>query len=224
MAKGKKKQYKKKRTSFLSKFKFPSSGANSKSTAVPNEMYTVMKYSDIVAVNPGAGGLPANQIYCANSIFDADVTNVGHQPRGHDQLLYLYTMYEVQYATIKVTPVNSDNNTAQVLNLSLRNGTSVGSSLIDALESSNSKWMAVGARNADGATRSIRATCKPATYLGTTLKEPEICAPFGANPANRAFWHITGFPVDYSDSGPIDCVVEIRYYCRLFEPARLTVS
>jgi hypothetical protein len=60
----------------------------------PRWMDCDMKYCDQFTVSIPAGSV-IDQIYRANSLFDPDRTNVGHQPRGFDQLTPLYNRYRV---------------------------------------------------------------------------------------------------------------------------------
>jgi len=53
-----------------------------------------MRYSDIFSITV-AGGLSAEYIYRANSLFDPDRTSTGHQPLGFDTMAQAYSHYRV---------------------------------------------------------------------------------------------------------------------------------
>lgn len=61
-----------------------------------------MRYSDIIPI--AASNLPAATVYSfrANSIYDPDLTGVGHQPRYHDQWSNFYERYMVVGSNITV--------------------------------------------------------------------------------------------------------------------------
>jgi len=60
----------------------------------PRWVYSKMRYADTFLVTM-VGGLVIDQIFRANSLFDPDRTNVGHQPLGFDQFSPLYDHYRV---------------------------------------------------------------------------------------------------------------------------------
>lgn len=66
---------------------------------------TTLKYQDVLAFTSTAGS-SANQQYCANGLFDPDITSTGHQPRFFDALCSSsgpYTTYRVTGFRAKVT-------------------------------------------------------------------------------------------------------------------------
>lgn len=80
-----------------------------------------LKYSDVVTINV-TGGLMTSHRFRLNSVFDPDLTGVGHQPYGFDQISALFLHYRVYKCTwhiqfapsndrlhCVVVPVNNDN-------------------------------------------------------------------------------------------------------------------
>ena len=61
----------------------------------------------------GAAGFPTLYVFAANSVFDPNVTGIGHQPLYHDEMAALYQYYTVVGSRIKVTfsqnPVDQQN-------------------------------------------------------------------------------------------------------------------
>jgi len=55
-----------------------------------------LRYSQLLTLTAGASGLfGTEQIFRLNSLFDPDLTGVGHQPYGYDSLAALYYRYKV---------------------------------------------------------------------------------------------------------------------------------
>lgn len=77
---------------------------------------TRLKYAD--TIQKTATTLMADQIFRLNSIFDPDLTNAGHQPYGHDQLVNLYNRYRVWKCagTIEVVGTGQWVNTCLIAN------------------------------------------------------------------------------------------------------------
>lgn len=61
-----------------------------------------MKYSDTFSTTLVAGAVN-DQVYRANSIFDPDRTNTGHQPLEFDQYMLLYNRYHVYAVSWHIT-------------------------------------------------------------------------------------------------------------------------
>jgi len=65
----------------------------------PDELRCVLKYEarDL----DFTGALPSGQVFRGNSLFDPDLTNVGHQPQQFDQLAAAYAQYCVTGFTVE---------------------------------------------------------------------------------------------------------------------------
>lgn len=70
---------------------------------------TVLKYADHVSITTDAAGFGLHTFLC-NDLFKPDFTGAGHQPLGFDQLMDVYTRYQVSSSTIRAQLVdNSDS-------------------------------------------------------------------------------------------------------------------
>lgn len=107
-----------KRRDWKSKSTFRRGGARSRDVAVtlppvrtlngpgigfPQKLSVRMKYGDSFTIGTITAGTAWYNVFRTNSIFDPDVTGIGHQPRYHDQLAALYAFYYVKKTSIKVT-------------------------------------------------------------------------------------------------------------------------
>lgn len=74
----------------------------------PDRLMTTLRYHNVVAVSSTAGST-GKQIYSWNSIYDPDITNVGHQPLYRDTYAVIYDHYAVvsARASIRITNPNS---------------------------------------------------------------------------------------------------------------------
>lgn len=200
-------------------------GVSAISTPLPDRLKTTLKYVENVTLNPGLGGIMDTNIWRANSLYDPNYTGVGHQPRGFDQFMGLYTRYEVLGSMIKITANNRDNNFAQIISLSLRNDISVPASIQDYQESGNTKWKLLGPETAGGNVKSVMMKINPSKYLGLRSRTASLRGTVGANPSDQAYYHVgvecanTG-----QDSDPVDVLVEIHYICEFTEPINLSGS
>lgn len=72
----------------------------------PNKRVVKMRYVGNFSIDPSAQS-PAWHIFSATSIYDPDVTTIGHQPFGHDQYQALYNHYTVLGSKITVTYIST---------------------------------------------------------------------------------------------------------------------
>lgn len=76
---------------------------NSKSP-FPMIMHTKHEYCQNFGLgNGGAGTFGNTQTMRLNSLFDPDLTGVGHQPYGYDQMAALYNVYKVTRVQVELT-------------------------------------------------------------------------------------------------------------------------
>lgn len=95
-----KKFHKKPKSSKTYKAKASTSIRGKGGSFIPQAVQTVHKYCEYYQINAGVGQL-YSQKFNLNSMFDPDLTNVGHQPMGRDQMITLYNRYRVD--KVKVT-------------------------------------------------------------------------------------------------------------------------
>lgn len=69
----------------------------------PKTNHVALRYTQVVVLNPLAGGVVGYR-FRTNSIFDPDLTGVGHKPRGTDEMAAIYSKYVVTGCRMKVTP------------------------------------------------------------------------------------------------------------------------
>ncbi len=79
-----------------------------RSGALPNTTRTVLDYSQFVTVT-AAQQVTGKYTFRANSIFDPDLTGVGHQPKFRDQMAVYYNRYRVLACSISVGDVFISN-------------------------------------------------------------------------------------------------------------------
>ena len=75
-----------------------------------SKVKTKLRYVEYFTLNPAAAGLPATHVFSANGLYDPNITGVGHQPRGFDQLMALYDHYYVSRSKIIADFASISNN------------------------------------------------------------------------------------------------------------------
>lgn len=67
-----------------------------------------MKYAEVRTVTGPIGGGLAQYNWNLNSVFDPNLTGIGHQPYGYDQLVDLYNRYRVYRVDYVISALNTD--------------------------------------------------------------------------------------------------------------------
>lgn len=73
-----------------------------RSLGMPNQNVVQLRYCTSVTLSDAIGGVLDLHAFSANSIYDPDVTGVGHQPMGRDQWEIFYNHYRVLSSRITI--------------------------------------------------------------------------------------------------------------------------
>lgn len=182
------------------------------------------RYETEAGINPGVLGT-AVHIFSANGVFDPDITGVGHQPRGFDELMALYDHAVVIGAKITVDWVASASETrATRVGIALRdsNTTDDGNGYI---EGGNVVYDVLAIENFYKCRQTLQ--CNPNKFLGRSkpLADRDLKNSTSSNPAEQAFFHVFRRPVFSADDPGTACAcVVLEYEVVLIEPKVPTQS
>jgi len=170
------------------------------------------RYFDQVTLSPGAGTNAIN-VYSANGLFDPNITGVGNQPRGFDQIMPLYDHYSVIYARCTVKFYSTS---PVVVGIAVRDRATTVSNLDDYMEGRNIHSTMV----TDSNWRTVTFSLNLSKFLGRKVLQEDDCrGSVSANPAEQAYFHIFGHSsASGGDPGLIDCQVLIDYTTVYTEP------
>lgn len=192
-----------------------------KKTLMPSSFRTTLKYVENTAsIDPGVGGIPSVMVMSGNGLYDPNITLVGHQPRGFDNLMPLYDHYACTSSICKIQAYNQEGNKEVILGIAVLDTATVRTDVNDYLESPYVTYKVTAAsNNQDQPSRlSIRGNYK--TNLG--MKDPTDSSLKGtvlANPTEQWYYHIFVAPLDGStDVSETQLVVEMRYNTLFIEP------
>ena len=191
-------------------------------TAFPDRFVSRMKYVDFITLDMGAldSGIPKTYNFRANSIFDPDLSGVGHQPMGHDEMSTVYDHYCVIGSKIKCHFVPQGGqlvNVDMLYMLQVADTPPVHGNAIDFLEQNNTKGSTIAPAYAGKAT-TLTAFYSPYKLFGLSKKDSLISnsklnASFGTNPIEDACFQVgVVCPTATSaNPAPIRVRVEIEY-------------
>lgn len=190
---------------------------------IPDVYATVMKYFDVSTVTTGFTKL---QQYRANSLYDPDLTGVGHQPMGYDQLKILYNRYRVDAVHYTIT-VSNRVSEQLIIGVLPTNG-ATPSTLGEALEQPRTKFMALAPNGSGDSTKTLSGWISlkdVAAASGSMYKNDDrYQSGVDANPAEAIELNIFSSTATGSSTLLYDISVMLTYKVSMFDRIMLTQS
>lgn len=176
--------------------------------------------------NPGAGGLVAPYVFSMNGLYDPNITGVGHQPIGFDQLVgVMYDHYTVIGAKITVTATNTDTTYPQDLVVFLKDGPTTTTDVTDMVENGMCKYKTMSPAGSGGCTQKVVLNCNTSKFFGKkVLQEVQFAGTNSANPAEQVYAHVVIAPGAPQDTSSVYVNVQIDFISVLTEPKQLIGS
>lgn len=188
------------------------------------------RYTDTITLDPTSGGNIAYHTFSANGLYDPDITGVGHQPMGFDQLIgVVYNHYTVIGAKLRATFMSQNSTTtgqAYVGIMQLAGSSPVSTSFNDVAESKHSKLNTMRSMNGGGRT-SVVSKISLSKWLGQkVLQEDANAGTSTTNPTEQVYWAVYASSnfAGTTDPAPMRVLIEIEYVAILHEPRQLAGS
>lgn len=180
---------------------------------MPNTYHTKLRYTEsisrtIVVTNANT------YIFRANNLFDTDLTGTGHQPRGFDQFMLLYSKYTVLGAKITLSAAGEDTtNDNYVFGITQRSdATSISFDLKDYTEGRTvtSRMLSGGVNNPS---KTISQSINIGRFLGikSPLSEQDLAGTANTGPINQAYFYIFAAMPTSTGGGQIQYQITIDY-------------
>lgn len=183
-------------------------------------------------MNPAIGSI-ANYVFSCNSLYDPNVTGIGHQPRAFDQLMTFFDHYVVLGSKIIVTPMKADtaNTVPGYFGILVSDdGATVAShTLQDIMETrlNKSSRTKMAGFNYDMArpARSVSAKFSARRFFHKNVKGDDIFrGSASSSPAEQAYFEIYHSSVSGNDPDPCVFLVQIEYIALFTERKIIPVS
>lgn len=202
-----------------------------------DRQFAVLHYNTTASINPNAEALSGAVLqYSANSLYDPDVTGIGHQPMYFDNYASVYWRYRVNYAKITVTVVNHDVNTATsgevtdtlypnyayklfIMRDATNNTNEYPTNINDLIEESGAqtKWRFCGP-SLTGKLPKLSHYCSPHQIANKSFKDDSLAATIATNPTSAAYFYIGLASADGVTNPPAVYVnIKITYWAEFFD-------
>lgn len=155
-------------------------------------------------------------VYSLNGCYDPDITGIGHQPRGFDQMMQLYDHGVVINTKVEVWMVTE--NGPAIMNVAVRDSVTPALSTQDYLEQGNVDNIALG-RNGYEPGYSV-FNVNPNKFLGRSkpLADTDLKFNTTANPKEGCFLHVHNRNFGTVNNDTVDCFIRLTYTTILIEP------
>lgn len=182
-----------------------------------SKQQVVLRYHEDFSINGGSSGLPDYYTFSATSLRDPNVSGIGHQPRGFDQLMSLFTHYIVDEVLIEV--FYQSNLTRECVSfIQVRDAPPTLMSRNDAFECQTMTEGYIGSTNA-GYGGKLQMTVKPNEFLGLKKHDDGMKGSTLANPPADVYLTVGLMSIDPGvDIAPTNVVVKLTYKVTLIEP------
>lgn len=195
---------------------------------IPNGEIVHLKYNAQFSIT-ATGGAQTAHIFKINSIFDPDLTLVGHQPYGRDQLATLFTYYQVYRCSWRIWAINtsatstgSSNTTGVVVVVPSTESSVTGTPGYPGnLEMPRAVVKLIN--NNDDAGRAVvwKGSIHMANLFnipkGQFYGEGEYGALMTSDPAQLAYLHVLMSNAD-ANTTSVKFMVQLTYDCKVWEP------
>lgn len=175
-----------------------------------------------IQLNPGISGLASNYVFSVNGMFDPDITGVGTQPVGFDNMTGLFDHYTVIHSKIRVDFYSSDNATSVCCGVLVKDNASTSNNVMNLLCGESVSSMV----DPQNPTTMISKSVNVSKFLGrpNILSEDDCRGSSTSNPAEQAYYHVFAQPNSTNDVSSLFCVVRIDYVAVWTEPLSLSNS
>jgi len=188
----------------------------------PDKFKTKLRYCESGYWSAAAGGSQSNT-FRMNSVYDPNLSGIGHQPMYHDTLALIYGKYRVTKAVITVKFASSSPPALTAVNygptcvgLVCSNSSSFVSTSVDQrMEQNDNSTKILQPKGGGNEVVTCRQTFYPGRDLGNGAIDDSGAGSFGNNPAQ--VYHCHAFKIDQGESSAIQWYATIEYEIECFQ-------
>lgn len=170
----------------------------------------------------------ATHQFRANSVFDPDLSGVGHQPRGFDQWMVLYSDWAVLSSTIMVKASKPSTSAPMALSVHItETGITPDATFIDMMENNPRTTRVLGSAGNGFPMTTVRTSVNVAKYLnrsGGIADDLDLHGTDSANPSKQIIYHVNTVRAGAASAGDADLWVTITYRVMMLLPRKFGPS
>lgn len=168
---------------------------------------------------------PVSHVFSMNGMYDPDITGIGHQPLGFDQLLgVMYDHYTVIGSRAKVTASNLSPS-PQTFALQLKDSTTTSTDMSAIIENGLNVMGTLGAQDTASSIKTFSINCSVSKFFGKKVLQDSVYEGNASNnPDDGVYLHVITQPQVGGDLSPVQFNIVIEYVAILTEPRQLASS
>lgn len=149
-----------------------------------------LRYSTNISLT-ATSGIPSGYLFAVNGLFDPDVTGVGHQPMGFDQIMLSYNHYCVFNTRIIVTFKNTTANTSTVA-IRLDANNSVLTDPVQIIEYGALQMEQIESKDSNGSAVTLTSSVNLRRIQGVRFvqDDPDLRGGLSSNPVELTYFHL----------------------------------
>ena len=187
-----------------------------------------LKYISTFSLTPGIGGLVDTHVLSINGLYDPDITGVGTQPFGFDQLMVFYDHYVVLNSRISVVCTNTATGAGAMVMAYPQDKPGVATLqnvVLNYLPTTSRNQVLLSPQGGPATKSLVPPVVNVAKFLGRNpLADSQLKGSAAANPTEQAYWHVSVTGVSPAAQDPVDCVVTVEYDSIFIEPKVVPTS
>jgi len=186
--------------------------------------YRRLIYYDFGNVSTASGVLQT-YVFSCNGMFDPNITGVGHQPVGFDQLMVFYDHYVVRASKISVTFLNQSAGSVPCVGLALNSTNTAPSDFTVLVESGSVVRDRLGISSTPESMKTLELAVDISKFHGTPgLRDnPDLWGTISTNPNDQTYFNLCSWDPQ-GVSATISFTVSIEFEAWFLEPRKISSS
>lgn len=187
-----------------------------------------LRYNELnVALDPGAVTDYA-VVFAANGLWDPNISGIGHQPIGFDQLMAMWFKYTVVSAKITVVFHNTDTINAGIVGIAIRDQPATETNMNSYIEN-GARYKNVGSLNSNAGHGTVTHFVNIRKFKGigkgtSIITNDNLAGDETSNPLDLVFFHIFYGSYSGDDAEILRCDVTIDFLVIFHDPHPLVES
>lgn len=196
---------------------------------MPNSCVRKLKYVTAISMNPPTAGR-SHHVFRANDLYDPDLTSVGHQPRGFDQLMAAYRSFTVIGSKITITQqttVSAGNGYLMLTHSGDADPLSGELNDPSAFESTFLVNKPIILADASGASRKTRLGSQVSIkkyFKQKILGENDFAGSAASGPNKQSYWTVYYQNLNSGDPETQTFLIELEYIAVFRQPIQIGIS
>lgn len=192
---------------------------------LPLSKIAKLPYAEIVTFNTGSvntGGF----VFTANGLYDPNITGVGHQPMGFDQMMLFYEHYTVTNAKLTVTLYNYTSTESVMVGVLVAPDATIETNYYKLLENGllTRKWLSKETNSNNMHTFTVSCNLSKVNGKKDVKSEDDFRGDIASNPPEQTYFHLFAYNQISTTICTVYGEVVIEYDAIFTEPRKMIMS